>query len=150
MIVYNIRRARYAGRLTASGVANRWNREDEFIVYTGGSIALSTLELVAHRSATNLNTGYKLLFIDLAVDQSDVTEIQLASLPANWRSVSQYPALQEIGSRWYQQKSSLLLKVPSASIPWEHNFLINTTHPDFSLKVSLSSVEDFEWDGRLL
>ncbi|SFQ42232.1 hypothetical protein SAMN04515674_11833 [Pseudarcicella hirudinis] len=48
MLVYNIRKSKYADSLKASGVANRWNKDDEFVIYAGASISLSTLELVAH------------------------------------------------------------------------------------------------------
>lgn len=151
MIVYNIRKDKYARTLTASGIANRWNKDDEFVIYAGGSIALSTLELLAHRGAINVKRGYKLLFIALDVNESNITEVKLADLPPEWKSIKHYPELQEIGSNWYQHNISLVLKVPSALVPWEHNYLINVNHPHFSQKrVSLSSIEDYEWDGRLL
>lgn len=150
MLVYNIRKSKYATSLKASGIANRWNKEDEFIIYTGGTIALSTLELVAHRNFININSDYKLLFIKLEVDVSDITEISLDELSKNWRSLESYPMLQEMGSRWYQSKKTLLLKVPSALVQWESNYLINTTHPNFSKLVSLHATEDYIWDERLL
>ncbi len=150
MIVYNIRRDKYSKNLNASGIANRWNKDEEFVVYTGGSIALSTLELVAHRNAIDVRHGYKLLFIKLDIKDNDITEIKLEGLSADWKSINHYPKLQELGSNWYQSNSSLILKVPSALVHWESNYLINTKHPDFSDKVSLLSTEDFEWDGRLL
>ncbi|MCB9034083.1 MAG: RES family NAD+ phosphorylase [Chitinophagales bacterium] len=150
MIVYNIRKAKYANSLQASGVANRWNKDDEFIIYTGSSVALSTLELVAHRNNINLITGYKLLFIDLNIKKSDIVEINIRQLPKNWKSIECYPKLQIIGSKWYQSQQSLVLKVPSALVHWENNYLINTKHPSFSKKVSVQLVEDFPWDDRLL
>lgn len=58
--------------------------------------------------------------------------------------------MQTIGSDWYQARTSLILKVPSAVIPLEYNYIINTEHPDFSDKVSLVRIEDYFWDSRLL
>lgn len=150
MLVYNIRKSKYADSLRASGVANRWNKNEEFVIYAGGSISLATLELVAHRNAIDIRSGYKLLFIHLDISQSEITEVQIKDLPKNWKSIESYPILQEIGSRWYQNKRSLILKVPSALIHWEHNYLINTAHPDFKTKVSIFNTEEFIWDNRII
>ena len=72
MFVYNIRKAKYTDSLRASGVANRWNKNDEFVIYTGGSRALSTLELVVHRSSISIDNSYKLLVIELNCKESDI------------------------------------------------------------------------------
>ncbi len=149
MVVFNIRREKYANELLASGLSNRWNKEEEFVIYTGGSIALATLELVAHRSGINVALPYKLLRINIEASESDITVIPLDALPRHWKSIACYPQLQEIGSEWYRTLRSLVLRVPSSLVQWEHNYLINTRHPEFSRKVSIISVEDFEWDSRL-
>lgn len=150
MIIYNIRRAKYAKQLSASGVANRWNKDEEYVIYGGSSVALSVLEMVAHRNSIYININYKLLFIEIDATTEDITQIQIQDLPRGWRSIQSYPALQQIGSDWYQQKKTLLLEVPSVLVPQEKNFIINTRHPDFEKKVRLSKAEDFNWDKRLL
>lgn len=147
MIVYNIRKARYASKLVASGIANRWNKEEEFVVYTGESIALSMLELLAHKSSIRMGEDYRLLFIK--IDVENIPEIYISDLPEDWKSIQSYPVLQEIGSNWYKNQKSLALKIPSALIPLEHNYMINTMHPLFKTHVSLISVETFDWDIRL-
>lgn len=150
MIVYNIRKSKYADSLKASGVANRWNKDEEYVIYAGGSISLSTLELVAHRNAIDVTTGYKLLFIKLDIQETDITEIRTSELPLNWKAIESYPDLQNIGSEWYQSKKTLILKVPSALVHWESNYLINLNHPDFLKKVTIDSSENFIWDNRLM
>jgi|SRR5690606_5747446 RES domain-containing protein len=149
MIVYNIRRAKYATQLKPSGVANRWNKDEQFVIYTSGSIALSTLELLAHRNNINVNNDFKLLSIELEIETKDIIEIFSIDLPVNWRSINSYPMLQEIGSDWYTNNKSLILKVPSSLIPLEHNYIINTNHPDFKTKVKIKSTENYLWDERL-
>ena len=74
----------------------------------------------------------------------------IKDLPKNWRGISAYAKLQSMASNWYTDKNALVLKVPSAVIPQEYNFIINTSHPHFSSKIKLVSVEDYFWDGRLL
>ena len=150
MFVYNIRKAKYADSLRASGVANRWNKNDEFVIYTGGSRALSTLELVVHRSSISIDNSYKLLVIELNCKESEILEVNESLLPKNWQSVEAYPKLQEIGSDWYQNFEYLVMKVPSAIIPKEYNYLLNTRHPVFKKKVKIKELENYEWDNRLL
>lgn len=150
MLVYNIWKSKYAGSLKASGVANRWNKNEEFVIYAGGSISLATLELVAHRNAIDIRSGYKLLFIHLDISKSKITEVKIEDLPENWKSIEIYPVLQEMSSQWYQNKTSLILRVPSALVQWEYDYLINTAHPDFETKVSIFNTEEFVWDSRII
>ncbi len=44
----------------------------------------------------------------------------------------------------------MILRVPSAVIPQEYNYIINTRHPDFLTKVKLLRIEDYFWDERLM
>lgn len=150
MEVYNIRKAKFAQELRASGVANRWNREEEYVIYTGSSISLATLELLAHRAGIDVKMEYKLLFIALNITEADIRKIDPESLAEDWRSISSYPALQRLGSTWYREQRELVLQVPSAIVPWESNYLINTRHPDFGDKVRISKKEDYPWDSRLI
>lgn len=151
MKLYNIRKSKFTDFLSASGVENRWNREEEYVIYTGESIALATLEMVVHRSGINTFQDYKLMILEAALEnENEITTIKPEDFPENWKSIEAYPELQKLGSEWYQSKSSLLLKVPSAIIPREYNYLINTRHPDFEKKVSIIEKVDFDWDKRLL
>ena len=150
MFVYNIRKAKYANELRASGIANRWNKNEEFVIYTGGSRSLSTLELVVHRTGISIDNSYKLMVIEIDCTEDDILEITSKDIPKNWRTVEAYPRLQEIGSKWYKSKKELVMKVPSAVIPKEYNYLIHTKHPDFEKKVKIYEIEDYQWDKRLL
>ena len=149
MEVFKICREKYSHSLNASGASNRWNKKDEFVIYTGSSRSLSALEMVAHRSYINISREYKLLTI-LITDESLIRELNINNLPENWKSIEAYVELQEIGSKWYHSNESLVLKVPSAIIPQEFNFIINARHPMFSTHIILKDVDDFVWDNRLL
>jgi RES domain-containing protein len=148
LTVYNLRKEKYANALIAPGIPNRWNKEKEYVIYTGSSRALSVLELVVHRASISLESSYKLLAIKIDVSENDIETVKL--LPENWHSLDYYTTLQNIGSEWYQSRQKLLLKVPSAIINKEYNYLINTSHPDFMTKVQIQEKEDFSWDKRLL
>jgi RES domain-containing protein len=149
MEVFRICRDKYAHSLLASGAPNRWNKKDEFVIYTAGNRALSTLEMLVNKSYINISNQYKLLII-LIKDESLIQELNINDLPDNWKANEVYSVLQEIGSKWYASKKSLVLKVPSVIVPKEYNFIINTHHPLFSANISLLSIDDFEWDNRLL
>jgi RES domain-containing protein len=149
MEVFKICREKYSHSLIASGASNRWNKKDEFVIYTGSSRSLSTLEMVAHRSYINISSQYKLLIV-LITDESLIKEIDINDLPENWKSIEAYVELQEIGSKWYHSNESLVLKVPSAIIPQEYNYILNTKHPMFATHIILQNVYDFAWDNRLL
>ncbi len=149
MLVYNIRNEKYANSLKASGSANRWNKSEEFIIYTGSSRALSTLELVVHRAGISTDNTYKVMVISLDIEESDILEVKQEQLPNDWQSIEAYPQLQKLGSHWYHSKEFLVLKVPSAIIPKEFNFLINTKHPTFETKVKIEIIEDYSFDKRL-
>jgi RES domain-containing protein len=146
---YKVCREEHA-MLAASGIENRWNRKDEYVIYVGSSRSLATLELVAHRSGIMPSKAYKLITISISEEDDLIKEIDNSILPKRWNRLEAYPELQKLGSEWYQAKETLILKVPSAIIHQEYNFVINTEHPLFLTKIKLIKVEDFFWDKRLL
>ena len=150
MEIFRICKANYATQLTSSGSINRWNKAGQFVIYAGSSRSLSTLELVVHKNSITSSVNYKVMVISIADDDALVTQVRLNELPDNWQKLAAYSVLQNIGSDWYENQRSLILKVPSAVIPLEYNYVINTEHPDFKTKVSLVRLEPYFWDGRLL
>ena len=137
MELFRISISRYATVLTASGAANRWNKSGEFVLYAGSTRSLASLELVVHRASITPLNNYQVMVISIADEDQLVRQVHLAELPANWRTSAAYPVLQELGSNWYRSNETLLLKVPSAVIIQEYNYLINIGHPDFAAKVNL-------------
>ena len=71
---------------------------------------------------------FKMMIIAIPDYDRLVKAISVDELPANWRNVAAYGALQNLGGLWYENNESLLLKVPSAVIPPEFNYLINVKH----------------------
>ena len=147
MEVFRISAPRYAQSLTASGVANRWNLAGQYIIYTAASASLACLENVVHRGAEGLQAPFKLMRLAIP-DQVLIEEVPAEMLPAGWQQVTSYPQCQQIGSAWYALRRSAVLKVPSAIIATEANYLISTSHPDFE-QIKLLSTEDFIFDPRI-
>ncbi|MES2555669.1 MAG: RES family NAD+ phosphorylase [Bacteroidota bacterium] len=150
MELFRISSAKYSTKLVSSGAANRWNKKGEFVIYTGGSRSLSTLESVVHRSFIKPDILYKVMILSVPDTDSLIKTIGTNDLPKNWREFDAYSRLQEMGSHWFNNKETLILKVPSAVIPQEYNYIINTEHPDFKEHVKLVRTESYFWDERLL
>ena len=148
MQAFRIAAKEYAKALHASGVQNRWNLRDQYVIYAASSRSLATLELLVHRAQIRMERDFKVMCIDLPRTKRHFEYIDPDLLPDNWRRLAGYAYCQELGSQWYQEQRSLVLAVPSAVIPQEWNYVINTAHPDFK-KVSLAETEGYFWDSRL-
>ncbi len=150
MVVYNIRKVEYSKKLIASGFSNRWNKDEEYVIYTSSSRALAMLELLVHRSGIDLGQGFRLLEIKLNITEKDIEEVKVEKLGKNWQSIEAYTKEQKLGSDWYKKSDKLILKVPSVVISQEYNFIINTRHKDFEKKVKLELVEEIDFDKRII
>ncbi len=145
MQVYRITLQKWAKNLYASGRAARWNSDGHFVIYTAGSRSLASLENIVHRSGVGLKQIFEVMLIDIPDDIS-IQEIKLNDLPKDWPN--SYAPTQKIGNTWLRDRKSAVLKVPSAIIPMEPNFLLNPNHPDF-YRIKLVGNENFEFDTRI-
>ena len=147
MIVFRITLKKWSEKLHASGNAARWNSKGKNVIYTASSRALACLENVVHRSGEGLNESFKVMIIELP-DSVLTEEIYLKQLPKDWRSFEYYGDCQLIGDKWIDSNSSVILKIPSAIIANEFNYLLNINHPNFK-QIKLIAMEDFLFDSRL-
>lgn len=150
-VIWRIVKAVYAGKAFDGEGARlnggRWNSPGARMVYTSDSHALAVLELL-----TRLNDATflpKFVVIPADLPEALVTEIELTKLPAHWQSHPAPPELQRLGDAWVKASSSLALRVPSAVIPRQHNYLLNPEHPDFGA-LKILPPEPFAFDMRLL
>lgn len=125
----------------------RWNSQGTAIVYTAQSQSLAVLEVLVHLEGPRLLEKYVLVPVE--IDQSLVRTIEARELPREWRRYPGSPALREIGDNWVRTSSSVVLKVPSALLPAESNFLLNPVHADFK-KLAIGDPVAFEFDARLV
>jgi len=116
------------------------------MIYTAGSISLAALEMLVHLQSREILRVYRVC--DVTFDESRVTEIKFSNLPRNWRRNPAPAALQRIGDEWIASGGSAVLKVPSAIIQSESNFLLNPNHPDFASFI-FGTPGTFEFDPRL-
>lgn len=124
----------------------RWTSAGRRAVYTSSTIALATLEILVHLDSTVPLPAYRL--IEATIPESLVTAIETKSLPSNWRQYPAPPELHVIGDDWLHRQDSAVLKVPSALVAVEYNYLINPQHPDFP-KITIGTPVSFPVDPRL-
>lgn len=148
MIAYRITLTKWAGQLTPSGRAARWNSNGHFVVYTAGNRALACLENMVHRRSIGADDLFRVTLIAVP-DDLKIKKIDKKELPADWQEYERYAFCQLIGDTWLKENTTAVLRVPSAIIPEEFNYLINPRHPDFN-RIKVHSTEPFGFDERLL
>lgn len=126
----------------------RWNSRGTRILYAAGSLSLAALEMLVHLNSAELLSSYSFATIDIG--EKDIAAVEtLQKLPKNWHASPPPFAIQNIGDKWAASMTSPALKVPSAVVRGEHNYLINVSHPDFS-KAKLGKPQPFRFDERLI
>lgn len=149
MEVYRITHRKWSGKLTAPGFPARWNSAGIFMIYTACSRSLACLESVVHRGSSDFVIPFILMEITIP-DELEILEISVSDLPEDWNKSGNpgYRICQPFGDKWIIESKTAILKVPSAIIIKENNFLINPNHPDFK-KISIKSEEPFIFDNRI-
>ena len=123
----------------------RWNTPGTSLIYTAESKSLAVLEILVHLDSPDLLRKYVLF--EVKMEDSLVTHLDPASLPKDWRQDPPPAAAQNIGNEWASSARSAVLRVPSAIVTGEFNFLLNPRHPDFS-KLKIDQPQLFFIDLR--
>ncbi len=148
MIVYRISNAAFKNDISGTGArlnGARWNSKGIAMLYTTESISLAVLEMLVNTQFQDYSIELDLLFIQLP-DEAAITEIKLGKLKNNWKEDPSYTKF--IGDEFIKQNHSPILKVPSAIINEEYNFLANPLHPNFK-KIKILKTKSFWPDERL-
>jgi len=149
MTVYRISKCKFIGNLTGTGAATyggRWNSKGTQVVYTAATPSLALLESVVHISNIPVD-DYCMASIGIPEDK--IEEIKLADLPGNWFVNPASDNLKTIGDKFVNDNIFLALKLPSAIMMEDFNFLLNPNHRDF-IKVKMISIRTIPIDERLL
>ncbi|MDQ6757404.1 MAG: RES family NAD+ phosphorylase [Bacteroidota bacterium] len=147
MIIYRLTTSKFSGDLSGEGAkiyGGRWNPVGLAALYLSEFISLSILEILVRANKYNSPDSYSLLTIQLPEDS--VNSIELKKLKTGWQNHIEYT--RSIGEDFIRMNQALVLKVPSAIVPQEHNYLINPAHKD-SKKIKIIVVELLELDKRL-
>ena len=148
MIVHRISNAGFSDDISGTGAkinGSRWNSKGIPVLYTSQFISLAVLEMLVNTNFKDYAIALDLMYINFPDEQS-ITSIDLKHLKNNWKEDFEYTRY--IGDEFFKQKQSLILKVPSAVIQEEYNYLANPLHEDFK-KVKLVKTKSFWPDERL-
>jgi RES domain-containing protein len=148
MIIYRLAIEKFSRDISGTGaklMGGRWNTPGLPVLYTTENISLSVLEILVNAERQFIPHTYQLLKLNIS-DNSIYTTIAKEKLKAEWKDDFEYT--QWIGSEFLRQKTAVMLKVPSAVIDEENNFLFNPEHPDFK-KLKILSINNFQFDKRL-
>jgi RES domain-containing protein len=122
----------------------RWNSPGRRVIYAAETYAGALLEILVHASGSvPQSQGYVEIKIPAGLSIEEITPDDLPQ----WYSPS-FDAARSFGDRWYDERRTPVLIVPSVITLVERNVLINQEHPDFH-RISASQPMRVRWDRRL-
>lgn len=128
----------------ARRTGGRWNSVGTPLVYLASSVALASLEVLVHLDDPALLTAYSVIGVEFE-DELVETPTELAT---DWNASPAPLSCALLGDEWFRSNRSVVLRVPSAVVPLEANFLLNPRHPDF-VKIEIGETLPFGFDERL-
>lgn len=150
MIVYRIDRVKRKHDLLsgigAEKIGGRWNEIGTRAVYTSQHISLAYLEVVMHLDITeDLPSDRILVQIEIP---DDISVYEIKKLPKNWNTFPYNSSTQQIFTKFVHDSKYAVLKVPSAIVKDEYNYILNPAHRDF-YKIKVVKIQKFTFDSRL-
>lgn len=128
----------------------RWNHKGTPLVYTSENRALAGLETIMHLNSAGLPFNRYLVEVLIPDDAwQAATVLTTSSAPVGWDAEPAGKTAADFAHRWVQDRSTLLLIVPSVVVPDETNILINPVHPEMG-KVTARKVRRWLYDPRLV
>lgn len=150
MIVFRLSRKKYAKSLSGKGAAligNRWNSKGIEMIYTAESRALAMAEVVVHLTLATLPNDFLLLEI-LIPDKVAILELNPKLLSKNWNAFPHHIDTQRLGDQFVRDNQFAVMKVPSAVVQGDYNFIINPYHTQFKM-IKITAQLPFLFDQRL-
>ncbi|MEP6850699.1 MAG: RES domain-containing protein [Acidobacteriota bacterium] len=124
----------------------RWNSPGTRVLYTSASLSLAALEVLVYLDDEKVLAEYS--HATVGFDEKWVKNVEdLAILPANWREFPIPDTVRKIGNDWIRQADSAILRVPTAILPAEFNYVVNLEHP-LAREIVYGSVTPFVFDAR--
>jgi len=148
--VWRLCAAKYAGTafsgLGAKLYGGRWSPPGVAVAYCSESRALAALEVLANGDdATRLCHHH---WVCVAGKFPAELIEKPVRVPAAWRQYPHTQATQAFGAEWVRSARSAALRLPSALVAGEFNYLLNPAHPDFK-RVKIGKPVPFFFDPRL-
>lgn len=125
----------------------RWSPVGIPVAYAAESRALAVLEVLANVDEPERLVHLAWVLVPAVIDAELIEKP--ARFPTTWRQFPHSPETQQFGATWVREARSVALRVPSAVVPGEFNYLINPAHADIE-RVIVGKPEPFAFDPRLM
>lgn len=133
----------------ARKTGGRWNSKGRAVVYASASIALATLETLAHLGDSIAVRNAFLVRIAIPIPVWERRDrVTPGRLDPTWLAEPAGSATIALGDSWLDSAAAALLEVPSVIVPEESNLLINPAHADARL-IRAAVERQFIYDPRL-
>lgn len=150
MEVFRLARKKYPIELSGKGASisgARWNSKGTEVIYCAQNRALAMAEVLVHLSLATLPNDFVMLTIEIP-DGILVEILDLEKLDIDWNVFPNSFQTPFFGDDFVKRNEACVLKVPSAVVKGDFNFLLNPFHPDFS-KIKITEQVDFPFDKRI-
>lgn len=150
MRVFRLSRKKYANDLSGKGAArfgNRWNSKGTEMLYTAESRALAMAEVIVHLSLASLPDDYMMIEIEIP-NTIEIESVKSQCLDKNWNSTPPHLSSQMIGDAFIHTKKHYVLRVPSAVVKGDYNYLLNPNHRDIK-NIKIIEITEFPFDERI-
>jgi RES domain-containing protein len=150
MEIYRISKATYPEIDGYGGMIypGRWHEKGNKVVYTSEHRSLAAFEALVHLSRPFLlKSNFVLISIEVP-DDALILEVPQEILVSGWDGYEFFPDIQAFGTRFLREKTHLLMKVPSAIIKQEYNYILNPAHNQFHA-CKVVDISPFTFDERL-
>jgi len=104
-------------------------------------------EVAVHLPVGIVPKDYFLVILEIPDDNTET--VKISNLPPNWYAFPHLAATQQIGDNFVKAGKFLALKVPSAVVPGDFNYLLNPQHPDVAKVTLVGEPTLFPFDNRL-
>jgi RES domain-containing protein len=129
----------------AATFGGRWNSPGRRVIYAAESYAGAMLEVLANSNIGRVPKHHVWIEIligeDVSFEEADVHKIRRWSAPDQIES-------RRFGDKWYDERRSTVLIVPSTVTRVERNIAINQEHAGFR-KLRVTKPKPVVWDERL-
>jgi RES domain-containing protein len=149
MELYRIAHKLYADLEGIGGISysGRWHNAGQRVVYLSERASLCAWEkFVQYESVDKI--PLELVLMTIFVSKPSIIEIPETKLIKGWNNFPHFKQTMDYGSDFLKDNNCLLLKVPSAVIPSEYNYILNPKHPQF-VKCKITNIVPFKFDKRI-
>jgi RES domain-containing protein len=149
MELFRLANAKYIQDLSGTGArlyGGRWNSVGTPAVYLASSKSLAVLEVLVHLNPALFPDNFCMASFE--VPDGSFIALPMEKLPFDWKN-NQEQLLKRFGDEFVRKNEYLGLKVPSAIVDDEFNYILNPNHP-YMNKVKRKLVKPFVFDNRLV